>query len=180
MILVIRKPRRRWPLEILAWLSGAFSIFSAEYFFGMELLRPVSCGSFMVNRLFHGKNGPNAPCESLASLPAYPPLLPILASIHLQVSHLRPRLAQTVETDPRTTIVRAYPDNHPGRFGYHGFCLDPDIGFREDHRSSSHRRWTRWGLILVFAIAIAYYLYHLENDGTVTDNNNASWACRRS
>lgn len=40
MILAFRKPRWFWPLIVLSVLASAFSIFTSEYFFGLELLRP--------------------------------------------------------------------------------------------------------------------------------------------
>lgn len=41
MIWAIRKPRWYWPLMTGSWLLSAFTMFSSEYFFGLELLRPV-------------------------------------------------------------------------------------------------------------------------------------------
>jgi hypothetical protein len=40
MILAFRKPRWFWPMIIFSVLASAFSIFTSEYFFGLELLRP--------------------------------------------------------------------------------------------------------------------------------------------
>ena len=41
MLGAIRRPQRFWPLTIVAALSSTFSLFSVEYFFGLELLRPI-------------------------------------------------------------------------------------------------------------------------------------------
>jgi hypothetical protein len=41
MLLAVRRPRWFWPLTLLAWLGALVGIFSSEYFFGLELLRPV-------------------------------------------------------------------------------------------------------------------------------------------
>ena len=41
MILALRKPRWFWPLMALTWLLSAVIMFTDEYFFGLELLRPV-------------------------------------------------------------------------------------------------------------------------------------------
>jgi hypothetical protein len=41
MLLAMRKPRWFWPLTVLAWLGALVGIFSSEYFFGLELLRPA-------------------------------------------------------------------------------------------------------------------------------------------
>ena len=41
MLVAIRRPQRFWPLTIVAALSSTFSLFSVEYFFGLELLRPI-------------------------------------------------------------------------------------------------------------------------------------------
>ena len=40
MILAVRKPKWYWPLTILS-MAGAASMFSIEYFFGLEFLRPI-------------------------------------------------------------------------------------------------------------------------------------------
>ena len=40
MVLAIRQPRRFWLWTIFSLLAGTFSLFSSEYFFGLELLRP--------------------------------------------------------------------------------------------------------------------------------------------
>jgi hypothetical protein len=37
----LRTPRRFWQYMLLSWLMCAFSLFTVEYFFGVELLRPV-------------------------------------------------------------------------------------------------------------------------------------------
>lgn len=41
MILALRKRRWFWPLYIASLLGAAYSMFSVEYFFGLELLRPI-------------------------------------------------------------------------------------------------------------------------------------------
>jgi len=41
MIWALRKPNWYWPLAIYSLLASAFGIFTIEYFFGLELLRPA-------------------------------------------------------------------------------------------------------------------------------------------
>jgi len=41
MIWAIRKPEYFWPLTISSLLLSAYSLFTVEYFFGLELIRPV-------------------------------------------------------------------------------------------------------------------------------------------
>jgi len=41
MIAAIRKPKWFWPLMILSWILSAYTMFADEYYFGLELLRPV-------------------------------------------------------------------------------------------------------------------------------------------
>jgi hypothetical protein len=41
MALAIRKPRRYWLLTLLSLILSVFSLFTSEYFFGLELLRPL-------------------------------------------------------------------------------------------------------------------------------------------
>jgi len=41
MVLAFRKRRWFWPLYLLSLLCSAFSLFSVEYFFGLEILRPI-------------------------------------------------------------------------------------------------------------------------------------------
>jgi hypothetical protein len=41
MLLAVRKPRWFWPLIGLSWLTSALVMFADEYYFGLELLRPV-------------------------------------------------------------------------------------------------------------------------------------------
>ncbi len=41
MIAAIRQPERFWLWMILSWISSIFTVFTAEYFFGLELLRPI-------------------------------------------------------------------------------------------------------------------------------------------
>jgi len=41
MLKAIRQPLWRWPLTLLALAGSVFSLVSTEYFFGLELLRPV-------------------------------------------------------------------------------------------------------------------------------------------
>ena len=41
MIKAVRHPSRYWVYTILAWIGMMYSIFSVEYFFALELLRPV-------------------------------------------------------------------------------------------------------------------------------------------
>jgi hypothetical protein len=40
-IVAYQKPRLYWPLTLLALVCSAFSLFTTEYFFGLELLRPM-------------------------------------------------------------------------------------------------------------------------------------------
>ncbi len=40
-LLSLRKPRWFWPLTLLAWLASAVNLLSMEYFFLLDLLRPV-------------------------------------------------------------------------------------------------------------------------------------------
>ncbi len=41
MLLSLRDPQRFWLWSVVSWLLAAFSVFTNEYFFGLELLRPV-------------------------------------------------------------------------------------------------------------------------------------------
>jgi hypothetical protein len=41
MILSIRKPKWFWPLMLISLLASVYELFSTEYYFGLELLRPV-------------------------------------------------------------------------------------------------------------------------------------------
>ncbi len=41
MIWALRKPRWFWPLTVLSLLLAAYSLFTVEYFSGLELLRPI-------------------------------------------------------------------------------------------------------------------------------------------
>jgi hypothetical protein len=41
MVWAYRLPRWFWPLSMLGWLLAALTLFTVEYFFGLELLRPV-------------------------------------------------------------------------------------------------------------------------------------------
>ena len=41
MLWAIRQPRFFWPLMALSWILAAFCMFTDEYFFGLELLRPI-------------------------------------------------------------------------------------------------------------------------------------------
>jgi hypothetical protein len=41
MLLAVRKPRWFWPLMAASWLTAALVMFADEYYFGLELLRPV-------------------------------------------------------------------------------------------------------------------------------------------
>jgi len=41
MLMAIRQPRWKWAWTIIALLAGIFSMVTTEYFFGMELFRPV-------------------------------------------------------------------------------------------------------------------------------------------
>jgi len=41
MLLAIRRPARFWPLYILSVLFSGYAMFAVEYFFGLDLLRPV-------------------------------------------------------------------------------------------------------------------------------------------
>jgi hypothetical protein len=41
MVAAIRNPRRFWLLTVFSLACGTFSLFTSEYFFGLELLRPV-------------------------------------------------------------------------------------------------------------------------------------------
>jgi len=50
MIWAFRKPRWYWPLMVLSWLTAAFSLFTSEYFFGLELFRLVILWLIMNNK----------------------------------------------------------------------------------------------------------------------------------
>ena len=41
MIVAVRKAKWFWPLMIISWLLSAYTMFADEYYFGLELLRPV-------------------------------------------------------------------------------------------------------------------------------------------
>lgn len=41
MVLAVRHPRRRWSLTALALVLAFFGLFTSEYFFGLELVRPL-------------------------------------------------------------------------------------------------------------------------------------------
>ena len=41
MIAAVRKPKWFWPFMILSWALSAYTMFADEYYFGLELLRPV-------------------------------------------------------------------------------------------------------------------------------------------
>jgi hypothetical protein len=41
MIWAVRKPKGAWVMIVVSWLLSAFAMFSSEYFFGLEFLRPV-------------------------------------------------------------------------------------------------------------------------------------------
>lgn len=41
MVLAIRQPHKFWRLTVFSLLAGAFSLFTSEYFFGLEFIRPL-------------------------------------------------------------------------------------------------------------------------------------------
>ena len=41
MIAAVRRPKWFWPFMILSWAMAAYTMFADEYYFGLELLRPV-------------------------------------------------------------------------------------------------------------------------------------------
>jgi hypothetical protein len=41
MIWAVRRPKGAWLMIVVSWLLSAFAMFSSEYFFGLEFLRPV-------------------------------------------------------------------------------------------------------------------------------------------
>jgi hypothetical protein len=41
MLAAVRNPKRLWPLLVLSWVFAAYTMFADEYYFGLELLRPV-------------------------------------------------------------------------------------------------------------------------------------------
>jgi hypothetical protein len=41
MIWAVRRPRGAWLMIVVSWLLSAFAMFSSEYFFGLEFLRPI-------------------------------------------------------------------------------------------------------------------------------------------
>lgn len=51
MILAIRKQAAFWPLSILSWTLSACVMFSVEYFFGLEMLRPILLNFSLRNKI---------------------------------------------------------------------------------------------------------------------------------
>ncbi len=51
MIWGLRKPRYLWPMMATSWLLSGLGLFSVEYFFGVELIRPVSIWITLTSQL---------------------------------------------------------------------------------------------------------------------------------
>lgn len=49
----LRAPRYFWPLMISSWVCAGFTLFTVEYFFGVELLRPVVLWMVLSDQLAH-------------------------------------------------------------------------------------------------------------------------------
>ena len=176
MIQAIRQPGRRWLLNVLALLSAAFSMFSAEYFFGLELLRPIFLW------FVHGEQTVSLKERLKRTLLSWLPYLLVVFSFLFwrlfifKFPTYEPKLAQRMQTDSRTTVIRLAQTIVQDAFDMMVFAWTQTLDFVKTIQPSLSPALMRWGIILAFAAAIAFYFYHLEKDGAETGNNDTTWS----
>ncbi|RPI28293.1 MAG: hypothetical protein EHM70_16875, partial [Chloroflexota bacterium] len=174
MLLAVRKPAWYWPLTIIS-LASSLSMFSLEYYVGLELLRPPLLWLALRERIpdhrqrFYDVVRKWAPFLAVLALylvwrvalfefPTYQPAL----IDHIQETPLEGSLALavTIYDDILDTVVRAW---------FSGLKL------------TGNSRLTAPTLLLILAGAVLtfYYLFRLRGDETQSENDSQKWVRSR-
>jgi hypothetical protein len=168
MVLAVRK--RRWSvhLTILAMLTGGFSMFSAEYFFGLELLRPL----FLWLALEH--ETPSLGHRLRRTLARWMPYLVIMGLFLgwrlfiFRFPTYDPDLVQGLINDPRATLIVLGQTIIQDAFDVMVFAWVETLEFVRSVQEGITPVARRWGVILLGAMASGIYLYGFKEQAAAS------------
>lgn len=173
MLWAIRKPRWGLPLTILALLGSTFSVFSIEYFFGLEFLRPLLL--WLILR----ENTPRIRDRIRRTFLRWVPYL-IVAIVFLiwrlfvfQFPTYGLKLVENLLTNPRSTIIHLIQTIIQDTFEVSLFAWGQTLEFVNTFHPGIRSALFNWVIIFSSIIVVTYYLSKVKYVSKMSSNHSS-------
>lgn len=173
MLRVARQPRWKWPLTILSLLLSAFSLVTTEYFFGLELFRPL-----LLWFLFSQDNRSGKERLRLTLLNWTPYLAVTLVFLVWRVFFFTsymygPALAENLNAQPVVTLFSLFQNLLQDGLEANIFAWTQAFDFARTLYPDLRQMAIAWGIVIGVGLLIGFYLTHLETVHARQKNGSA-------
>jgi hypothetical protein len=177
MIYGIRNPRWKLPAMVISLLCSTFSLFSIEYFFGIELLRPA------ILWLVMGERHPSIRERIRRTLAHWLPFLTVLGVFVywrlfiFRFPTYRPKLTGSLLSDPYTTIIQLGQTILQDLFEVTFFAWAQTLDFIKTIQPGIFAFLLYWGVIGVITALVSLFLlkFHSHQASDTDEAEPGSW-----
>ena len=163
MVYGIRNPRWKLPAMVLSLICSTFSLFSIEYFFGIELLRPA------ILWLVMGESHPPIRQRIRQTLSYWLPFLIVLGIFVywrlfiFRFPTYRPKLTSSLRSDPYATIIQLGQTVLQDLFEVGFFAWTQTLDFIHTIQTGLTAFLLYWGVIGISAALVGLFLLRLRS-----------------
>ena len=162
MLLAIRLPRWRWPLTILAVLAAIFNLLTTEYFFGLELFRPIFLWIIFSEQPRRWRERARLVlvhwAPYLAAAVAFLAWRVFFSNSHMYGPKLAERLALNIITTAINQLQIIIQDAFEASF----YAWLQAFDFTKTVYPSLRQLVISWGIFILVAALVAFYLLRLR------------------
>jgi hypothetical protein len=175
MLMAIRQPRRFWLWTIAALLAGIFSMVTTEYFFGMELFRPVLLWIAFEENSASNDQPPAWRQRLRMTLTGWVPYLIAAAAfliwrVFFFTSYMyEPKMAENLAQNPLASAFRIFQTLIQDAIETGIFAWLQTFDFSKTLSPDLRTFLITWGTVIVSALLIGWYLFNLKTDSETTN-----------
>lgn len=182
MLMAIRQPRWKWAWTIPAVLASTFSMVTTEYFFGLELFRPV-----FLWIVFGEPPGASSAHRSRSerlrlTLINWAPYLAVTAAfliwrVFFFTSYMYgPKLADDLSKSPLVAIFNIFQTLIQDAFEASFFAWLQTFDFAKTLFPDLRQFLVSWGIVIVVTALVAWYLLSLNSKTELTSESASDQA----
>ena len=173
MLLAIRRPGWRWPLTILGVLAAVFSMVTTEYFFGLELFRPVFLWIVFSETYRRRRDR-----LRLTLIHWAPYLVATAAFLIWRVFFFKsymygPKMVENLAADPFMAAFTYFQTILQDALEASLFAWTQTFDFLKTIFPDLRSFIISWGVVILVSVATAFYLLHLESASSNKSNKKS-------